>query len=143
MEPRGDSKKRPITWRTPQVRPSTSDGESLVSSAALADLFKVLKDNIRVVVLNACYSEEQAQAIVEEIDFVVGMADSIEDEAARVFAAAFYRGLAFGRSVQTAFDLGVNELKLRALKDDEDVPLLLIRDGVDGASVTLVSAAPP
>ena len=74
MEPRGDSKKRPITWRAPQVRPSNSDGESLVSSAALADLFKVLKDNIRVVVLNACYSEEQAQAIVEEIDFVVGMA---------------------------------------------------------------------
>ena len=121
----------------------TSDKESLVSSAALADLFKVLKDNIRVVVLNACYSEEQARAIVEEIDFVVGMADSIGDEAARVFAAAFYRGLAFGRSVQTAFDLGVNELKLRALKDDEDVPLLLTRDGVDGASVTLVSAAPP
>ena len=121
----------------------TSEEESLVSSSALADLLKVLKDNIRVVVLNACYSEEQAQAIVEEIDFVVGMVDSIGDEAARVFAAAFYRGLAFGRSVQTAFDLGVNELKLRALKDDEDVPLLLTRDGVDSASVMLVSAAPP
>ena len=44
-----------------------------------------------MVVLNACHSHEQAKAIVQEIDFVVGMADSIGDEAARVFAAAFYR----------------------------------------------------
>jgi hypothetical protein len=113
----------------------------LIASEALADLFKILKDNIRVVVLNACHSHEQAKAIVQEIDFVVGMADSIGDEAARVFAAAFYRGLAFGRTVQAAFDLGLNELKLMGLKQDEEVPVLLVRHGLDAASVYLIGAA--
>ena len=109
--------------------------ESLVDADALADLFRVLKDGIRVVVLNACYSDVQAQAIVKEIDFVVGMSDSIEDDAARVFAAAFYRGLAFGRSVRTAFDLGINELKLLGLGHSDAIPQLLVRTGVDANTV--------
>ena len=116
----------------------TGTDVSLVSSAALAQLFAVLKDNIRLVVLNACYSEEQAKAIVEEIDCVVGMADSIGDDGAGTFAAAFYRGLAYGKSVQTAFDLGLNELQLMGLMDDEAVPVLLIREGVDASAVTLL-----
>ena len=111
---------------------------SLVSSAALAQLFALLKGNIRLVVLNACYSEEQARAIVEKIDFVVGMADSIGDDGAGAFAAAFYRGLAYGQSVQTAFGLGRNELQLKGLMGDEAVPVLLIRKGINASAVTLL-----
>lgn len=105
--------------------------ESLVGADALADLFRVLKDGIRVVVLNACFSEVQAKAIVAQIDFVVGMGDSIGDEAARVFAAAFYRGLAFGRTVHSAFELGINELKLAGLGAEDSIPQLLTRNGAD------------
>lgn len=114
------------------------DDERLVDGKALADLFRVLKDNIRVVVLNACYSEVQAKAIVQEIDFVVGMADSVGDKAARVFASAFYRGLAFGRSVQTAFDLGLNELRLAGLGKEGHIPQLLVRAGIDASTTVLV-----
>lgn len=116
--------------------------ERLVAAGALADLFRVLKDGIKVVVLNACYSDVQALAIVEEIDFVVGMSDSIGDEAARVFAAAFYRGLAFGRSVRTAFELGINELKLLGFGEDNAIPKLLVRSGVD-PDVKLITGALP
>ncbi|NOY92014.1 MAG: CHAT domain-containing protein [Deltaproteobacteria bacterium] len=115
--------------------------ENLVTEDALVDLFRVLKDEIRVVVLNACYSEVQAQAIVQEIDFVVGMSDSVADDAARVFAAAFYRGLAFGRSVQTAFELGINELRLVGLGDEDDIPTLLVRSDVDASSSRFVGAS--
>ena len=111
---------------------------SLVSSTALAQLFAVLKGNIRLVVLNACYSEEQARAIVKKIDFVVGMADSIGDDEARAFAVALYRGLAYGKSVQTAFALGLNELQLEGLMGDVAVPELLVRDGVDASAVALL-----
>ncbi len=38
-------------------------GSHKVSEQALSQLFAVLKDNIRCVVLNACYSAQQAQAI--------------------------------------------------------------------------------
>lgn len=115
--------------------------EHLVAEDALVDLFRVLKDEIRVVVLNACYSEVQAQAIVREIDFVVGMSDSVADDAARMFAAAFYRGLAFGRSVQTAFDLGINELRLLGLGDEDYIPKLLVRPGVDASATKLIGTA--
>lgn len=116
------------------------DAEKLVAEGALVDLFRILKGEIRVVVLNACYSEVQAQAIVQEIDFVVGMSGSVADDAARVFTAAFYRGLAFGRSVQSAFDLGVNELRLVGLDDEGDIPKLLVRSGLDASSTKLVCA---
>ncbi len=98
---------------------------------------------MRVVVLNACYSEVQAKAIVAEIDFVVGMTESIGDKAARLFAASFYRGLGFGRSVQTAFDLGVNAIKREGLFKYEDVPVLLVKPGVDPATRLVTEGVTP
>ena len=44
-----------------------------VSTKALVHLFRTLKDNIRVVVLNACFSRPQAEAIAGEIDCAIGM----------------------------------------------------------------------
>jgi hypothetical protein len=82
---------------------------------ALGRLFSVLRDNIRCVVLNACYSEPQAQAIADHIDCVVGMTSAVGDDAAIEFATAFYRALGYGRDVQTAFDLGTNLIALRDL----------------------------
>src|SRR5207237_123739 len=81
-----------------------------VSKPALVGLFRVLRDNVRVVVLNACHSGPQAEAIAEVIDCAIGMNTEIGDQAAIIFAAAFYQALGFGRDVQTAFDLGVNAL---------------------------------
>lgn len=116
------------------------ESESLVGADALRGLFRVLRDKVRLVVLNACLSLEQARAIVEEIEFVVGMSDEIDDDAARCFAAAFYRGLAFGRTVQTAFDLGINELQLNGWADSERIPMLLCSPGADPNEVVLASA---
>lgn len=109
----------------------------LMSADAFRHLFKILKKNVRIVVLNACYSEEQAKAIVDEIDFVVGMNDSVGDIAARKFAASFYRGLGFGESVGTTFELGINALKREGLVKDENVPVLLVRNGVSADAVLL------
>jgi hypothetical protein len=80
-----------------------------VSVRALSQLFSILKDNIRCVVLNACYSEDQGKAIAEHIDCVVGMSNAIGDTTAIAFASAFYQALGFGRDVQTAFDLSRSE----------------------------------
>jgi len=52
-----------------------------VSETALEALFSTLKGNIRVVVLNACFSEVQAKAITKVIDCAIGMngSGSFED----------------------------------------------------------------
>jgi hypothetical protein len=95
-----------------------------VSVQALSRLFSILRDNIKCVVLNACYSEKQAQAIAEHVDCVVGMSKAIGDSAAISFAAAFYQALGYGRDVRTAFELGCNQIDLASLSQ-EDVPKLL------------------
>lgn len=94
-----------------------------VALQALSQLFAVLKDNIRCVVLNGCYSEQQAAAIAKHIDCVVGMSKAIQDAAAISFAAAFYQALGFGRDVKTAFELGRLQIDLEHL-NEQQVPQL-------------------
>jgi hypothetical protein len=99
-------------------------------------LFSILKDNIRCVLLNACYSQKQAQGIAAHIDCVIGMSDKIADASAIGFAAAFYQALGFGRSMKEAFDLGCVQIDLANL-NQQDIPKLLCRKDVDSASVYL------
>ncbi len=108
-----------------------------VSKPALKQLFTTLKDNIRVVVLNACFSQPQAEAITEVIDCAVGMNQAIGDDAAIIFAAAFYQAIGFGRSVKVAFESGKAALLLDSIPE-ENTPVLLVRTGVDPDRVFLV-----
>ncbi len=97
-----------------------------VSVRALSTLFSVLKDNIRCVVLNACYSEQQAQEIAKHVDYVIGMSKAIGDEAAIGFARSFYQALGYNRDFETAFKLGCSQIDLENL-NDQDVPQLMIK----------------
>lgn len=104
----------------------------LVHVDALASLLGVIKDNVRVVVLNACFSSLQADEISKVIDFTIGMNNTIRDHSAIVFSSAFYQGLAYGRSVQEAFALGVSALMLEGIPE-ATTPVLLSKAGVDPA----------
>jgi TIR domain/CHAT domain len=122
---------------------AAGNGEAkLVTTQALKRLFTTLKDNIRLILLNACYSQAQAEALVEVIDCVIGMNESIGDEAAAIFASSFYRALGFGRSVQNAFDQGLVALSVTNISE-EDIPKLLVKDGVDPNQIVLVGGRKP
>lgn len=110
-----------------------------VSPESLGKLFALLKDNIRCVLLNACYSQIQAEAIAEHIDFVVGMSTAIGDNAAITFATAFYRALGYGRNVRTAFELGRSAINLEALGEEDTPKLIAFR--CDPAQVVFASKA--
>jgi CHAT domain-containing protein len=49
----------------------------LVDALALAGLFESFANHVKCVVLNACYSEVQASAIAQHIDYVIGMSQEI------------------------------------------------------------------
>jgi hypothetical protein len=106
-----------------------------VSPTAIAELFRIL-GRARCVVLNACFSEAQARAVAEQVDCVVGMTAAIPDTSAIAFAGAFYQALGYGEDVQTAFDLGRNQIDLLGLAQAA-VPVLLVRGGVRAAAVRL------
>jgi AAA-like domain/TIR domain/CHAT domain len=105
---------------------SNAGKSQLVSSAALAKLFGAFKDKIRCVVLNACYSEVQAEAIHAQIETVIGMKRAIGDRAALEFAVGFYDGLFAGRSLSDAFELGCTSIDLEGIPE-ADTPALKIR----------------
>ncbi|MCP4396756.1 MAG: TIR domain-containing protein [bacterium] len=89
----------------------------LVSSEALAGFFKLFADRVECVILNACYSEEQAQAIALHIDYVIGMSQTIRDKAAVEFAVAFYDALGAGKTIKFAYELACNAIQLRGISE--------------------------
>ena len=105
-------------------------GHSLpISASALAGLFKLCSCHVRCVVLNACFSQFQATAIADHIEFVVGMTASIGDEAAIKFSQGFYDGIGHGRNVEDAFELGRNAIDLRGIPEHQ-TPILLKRTDI-------------
>ena len=132
-----------------RVRPDAADDErasqgqpQVVSKSALVNVLRSCNEgNLRLVVLNACHTRSQAEALTEVVDCVVSMNRTISDRAAIKFAASFYGALAFGRSVQRAFDQGVARLRAEGIAE-AGTPELLVRAGIDGSRVILVGAAP-
>jgi len=114
-----------------------ADGHAqLVSAAAIADTFGAAGSSVRLVVLNACYSEAQAAALLAHVDCVVGMDGSILDDAARSFAIGFYGGLGERESVAAAYRQGCAAIGLDGLLDG-DRPQLKVRDGVNADRLVL------
>jgi hypothetical protein len=111
-------------------------GPQLVTARALTMMIKSAAASARVVVLNACYSDSQAEAVRSVVDCVVGMAGAIHDEAARSFAVGFYRALGNRRSVGNAVDQAVAALAAKGMVDEE-LPRCLTRNGVDAHQVIL------
>ncbi|MCP4696014.1 MAG: tetratricopeptide repeat protein [Gammaproteobacteria bacterium] len=97
----------------------------LVDGAALAGLFKLFSDTVQCVLLNACYSENQARSIVQHIPYVIGMSQPIGDRAAVQFAAGFYDAVGHGKSIDFAYELGCNGIHMDG-SDEYSTPVLLV-----------------
>jgi len=89
-----------------------------VKPKALAALFELVADQVNCVVLNACYSDIQAKAVVKHIPFVIGMKQAISDQAASAFAVGFYKRLGKNGSIEDAFKSGCVEIQLQSLAEE-------------------------
>lgn len=89
----------------------------LVSTASLARLFKFFQADLDCVFLNACYSDVQAEAIHQHIDYVIGMNQAIGDRAAIEFAKGFYDALGAGRLFEAAFEMGCTAIDLESIPE--------------------------
>ena len=120
------------------------DGRSghSVGTAGLTRLFEVFRGDVRVVVLNACFSRPQAEAIANIVGCAIGTRREISDAAAITFGATFYQAIAFGVSVQTAYDQARAALELDHFADQE-CPDLVARPDVDPSGLVLVADPAP
>ncbi|BAZ08741.1 hypothetical protein NIES4071_05470 [Calothrix sp. NIES-4071] len=89
----------------------------LVSTQALARLFDLVQQQVECVLLNACYSEEQAEAIHQHIDCVVGMDKAIGDKAAIKFSVGFYTALAAPSNYDVCYKMGCASIDLQGIPE--------------------------
>jgi CHAT domain len=100
----------------------------VVSADAIGNLFELFADTVECVVLNACYSATQAEAIGKHIPYVVGMQREIGDVAAIEFSTGFYDGLLAGRTVEFAYRMGCNAIQMQGIREHL-TPVLMQRVG--------------
>lgn len=99
-----------------------------VSTDALDRLFKLFANRgLECVILNACYSEEQAKAIAQHIPFVIGMSEAIKDKTAIKFAVGFYDAVGAGWPYVDAYEMGCSAIALEDILQ-EHIPKLHGRD---------------
>jgi hypothetical protein len=103
----------------------------LVETRAIANLFKCFAKEIECVVLNACYSVKQAEAIAQYIPYVIGMNRAVGDTAARMFAVGFYDALGAGRDIESAFELACNRIELEGIPESLTPQLITLKKGVN------------
>lgn len=102
-------------------------GESRpVQPHALAALFELVSREVSCVLLNACYSETQANAIAKHIKYVIGMRKAIGDKAAIAFAVGFYQALGAGKSIEESFRFGCVQIRLQGIPEHL-TPVLVTR----------------
>ena len=109
-------------------------GSAYAPSEALGDLFGLIQKDaeagigrsISCVVLNACYSEKQANILAAHVDDVIGIPDQLDEEVAVEFAAAFYEALAYRRPIDSAFRFACNSIALHEF-DQAELPKLIRR----------------
>ncbi|MBU7582287.1 MAG: CHAT domain-containing protein [Nostoc sp. TH1S01] len=123
-----------------------------VAPSALKNLFKLVSTQVKCVVLNACYSEKQAEAIAEHIPYVIGMNQAIGDGAAIAFSVGFYKALGAGRSVTDAYQFACVEIQLEGIPEHltpvlcsketefnqiEDVTFSKTKEGLEYTSINI------
>jgi hypothetical protein len=98
----------------------------ILSQSALDGLFELIakESKVELVLLNACYSAEQATTIKKYVQNVIGMTESISDRAAIVFSTGFYRALANGKDIETAYKYGINSIEIEGLNEQHKIILV-------------------
>ena len=92
-----------------------------------ANLFLGLDKTIECIVLNACYSEKQAQILSKYAKYIVGTSAAIKDkDGALPFSAGFYEDIAFNKSIPSAFFNGCNRVALQSGKKEALKPVLFV-----------------
>lgn len=116
------------------------DGKGqLLSPEALASAVDTV-GSVRLAVLNACYSDATAKALLNAVPVVVGMDDRIPDTLARQFAAEFYGAMAdTDGTVSHAYRVGKASIQAQAAEHGA-TPILVERG--EGKARALYLRAP-
>lgn len=78
----------------------------VVAVQSLANLISARRHQIQCVVLNACFTNTEAEVLLQHVPYLIATTAAINDDAAIAFATGFYQGLAGGDDLGEAFNVG-------------------------------------
>ena len=108
-----------------------------VSLEAIVQTMKSSSEGIRLAFFNTCFSQNQADAVVEYIEAAIGMTDAISDEAAQKFASQFYSTISFGKSVKKAYEQAKARLMIEGISE-ENTPQLYVNEEINADDIVIV-----
>jgi hypothetical protein len=113
-----------------------------VSAEELEMIFKLVPqpDRPNVVVLSACYSEAQANAVTRVVNCAIGMTQEIKDSQAFAFDKGFYLAVGQGYPIDEAVEFG--RLAMEGGEDVRKLPRLHLRAGTSAATISFVDVGP-
>ena len=109
------------------VLESDESGEQIITNKALAGLFNLFGKDTECVLLNACTTEIQADAIIQHVPYAIGTSREILDLAAYLFSVGFYTALGSGQPIDVCHARGINAIEL-------ELPNVEIKTKVDDIS---------
>ncbi len=113
-------------------------GETIFYSAVdLSRRFSAAKkkknlNNLLCVLISACYSELIAEEILDSVDCVIAMNEPITDGGASKFAGQFYKEIAYGEDLLSAFQNACDEL---IIAEEEKIPDIFFKSGCQLKSI--------
>lgn len=110
-----------------------------ISPQALVKLFKDLKGDIQLIILNCCYADSLAKEAAKIVGCAIGMTNEVSVQAAVAFAGVFYRAVGSGSSIKKAYDLGAAAMMPMPLAGTARPVLCSV--GVDPDALVLVGPA--
>jgi tetratricopeptide (TPR) repeat protein len=110
-------------------RSTNSDEIKFVPAQPLANLLQLCEEHLECVVLNACYSDVQGNAISANIPFTIGMRDVVEDNVAIKFSQGFYDAIGAGKSYEMAFKWGKVAIEFDLANNEASQILVLRKKG--------------
>jgi len=110
-------------------RSTNSDEIKFVPAQPLANLLQLCDEHLECVVLNACYSDVQGDAISANIPFTIGMRDQVADNVAIKFSQGFYDAIGAGKGYESAFKWGKVAIEFDLANDEASKILILRKKG--------------
>ncbi len=101
-----------------------------ISDSELAGFLTSFGDNLKLAVIDTCYSFNCAKSISEVVDFAIGVKDIIYDVHADRFYTVFYNALCTGHSIKDAFGQATSSLKFQRVPSKE-IPTLFCKSTSD------------
>lgn len=89
---------------------NNNDSGELMNWDGLKNLLE--KSNVKCLILNSVHSVNQISNIPENIPYVIGMKDLIQDKDALLFSTGFYKAIGANKNYDEAFELGKTFLKM-------------------------------